>query len=179
MSDQKLLPALTLEGNIDERDFLRFAAYDSFVRKRAWRNPLLFALIFCAFAAVCFAGRGTHAQAVLLGTLLLCVGVLLPLVWVGMFFSSVKRQARANGLSREKAQYHVTLFPEKIQVKKGKESADFPWDKVHLVYHAEGCTYLYVSAARAFLLPDCEKTELAWDIFRAHVPADRLKRKKG
>lgn len=174
MEGGKKQPVLTLEGNIDEKDFIRFAMYDSFNRKKAWRNPLLFALIMAAFALICLGGRKTHAEAVLLGSVLLGIGVVLPVVWVGMYLSSVRRQAKANGLSREKPQYSVTLLPDKIQVTKGKERAEFPWENVYLVRKGKECLYIYVSASRAFLLPDCEKTDAAWEIIRAHVSAEKI-----
>ena len=174
MAENRQFPALTIHGNIDKRTFFRFAVFDSLVRKKAWRNPLLFALIMSAFAAVCFMGRAAHEQAALIGGVLLGIGLLLPLVWFGMFFASVNRQAKLNGLSAEKTQYTVTLSPEKIHVIKGKESADFAWDKVHTAVRAKGCIYLYVSPVQAFLLPDCAESDRAWEILRdrlgpAHV----------
>lgn len=174
MEMEKQQPPVTLEGNIDERDFLRFAVYDSFKRKKAWRNPLLFTLIMAAFALICFAGRKTHEEAVLLGSVLLGIGLALPVVWVGMYLSSVRRQARANGLSREKAQYYVTFTADGIHVAKGKEQAAFSWGDIFLAHRGKGCLYLYVSAARAFLLPECEKSAAAWEILTAHAAKEKL-----
>lgn len=162
MAEQQAQTALTLAGNIDGKTFVRFALFDSFVRKKGWRNPLLFALILSAFAAVCFAVRKTHAQAALLGGVLLGVGLILPLVWFGMFLFSVGRQAKRSGLSADKAQYFVTLSPEKIHVEKGEEAADFAWADAYAAYRVRGCIYLYVSAARAFLLPESAESERAW-----------------
>lgn len=174
MEMEKQQPLLTLEGNIDERDFLRFAVYDSFKRKKAWRNPLLFTLIMAAFALICFAGRKTHEEAVFLGSVLLGIGLVLPVVWVGMYLSSVRRQARANGLSREKTQYIVTFTGDGLLVTKGKEKASFSWSDIFLVHQGRGCLYLYVSAARAFLLPECEKSDAAREILSAHVAKEKL-----
>jgi len=175
MADNRQFPSLTIPCNIDKRTFFRFAVYDSLGRKKGWRSPVLFALIMSAFAAVCFAGRETHAQATLIGGVLLGVGLLLPLIWFGMFFASVNRQAKQSGLSPSKSQYEVTLAPDKIHVTKGKEAADFAWDAVHLVYRDKGCIYLYVSPTRAFLLPDGEKTEKAWEILTARVAPEKIK----
>ena len=156
--------SVTLACRIDRRTFSRFARYDTLVRKKGWRNPALFALIMTAFAAVCFFARKTHAQALLLGGVLLGVGLILPLVWFGMFFASVRRQAKRSGLSPDTVQYTVTLSDEKIHVTKGKEAADFKWEDTHMARRVEGCIYLFVSPTRAFLLPDCEETERAWSI---------------
>jgi len=175
MEEKKQLPALTTGCNIDKGTFFRFALYDSFIRKKAWRNPALFALIMSAFALVCFLGRERHEQAVLIGGVLLGVGLVLPLVWFGMFFASVNRQAKLNGLSPEKTQYTVTLSPEKIHVTKGKEAADFAWESVHLATRVKGCIYLYVSPTRAFLLPDNGQGGRAWELISAALDPARLR----
>ena len=164
MSEKQHSASVTLEGNIDRKTFRRFAMFDTFVRKKGWKNPVFFALILTAFAAVCFAGRQNHAQAVLLGSVLLGIGLLLPLVWVGMYAYSVNRQARQMGLSADRVQYSVTLSPEKIHVEKGKETADYAWKNAYRAWRTGDCIYLYVSPSRAFLLPDCEKTEEGWQM---------------
>lgn len=169
---------LTIACKIDQKTFSRFAVFDTLARKKGWRNPALFALIMTAFAVVCFLGRKTHAQAVLLGGVLLGVGLVLPIVWFGMFFSSVRRQAKRSGLTPDKAQYFVTLSDEKIHVEKGKEAADFQWQDVPLARRVKGCIYLYVSQTRAFLLPDCEETEQAWKIITTKLEPGKIQAKQ-
>ena len=173
MSNAQQTAALTLEGNIDGAIFRRFAVFDAFTRRKAWRNPLLFAVILSAFAVVCFLGRNGREQAVLLGTVLLSIGIVLPLVWVGMFLGSVRRQAKASGLSLEKAQYYVTLLSDGVKVVKEKENAAYSWGDVYMAYRVQDCIYLYVSASRAFLLPECEKTDRAWEIISSHLPTEK------
>lgn len=177
MTEKGPASGVSVVCKIDRKTFTRFAAYDTLVRKKGWRNPALFALIMTAFAAVCFLGRETRAQASLLGGVLLGVGLLLPLVWFGMFFSSVRRQAKRFGLSADKSQYTVTLGDEKITVTKGKEKADFSWQDVYLARRVRGCVYLYVSAARAFLLPDCPETDRAWEIIAKNLAPGKIQDK--
>ena len=162
--------SVTVAANIDKRTFSRFAVYDTLGRQKRWRSPLLFALIMSAFALVCFLGFREREGARLLGGVLLGVGLILPLVWFGMFFASVNRQAKRSGLSPEKTQYLVTLAPEKIHVEKGKEAADFRWEDVHMARRVSGCVYLYVSPSRAFLLPEAAKgSDRAWEIITQKV----------
>ncbi len=171
------LKSVTVPCKIDRKTFLRFAVYDSLVRKMGWRNPVLFALIMSAFAAVCFFVRKTHAQAALLGGVLLGVGLVLPVVWFGMFFSSVSRQATRSGLSPDKAQYYVTLSEEKIYVSKGKETADFSWQDAYLARRVKGCIYLYVSPTRAFLLTESAESAQAWAIITASLDGSKVQDK--
>ena len=168
---------LTISAKIDQKTFRRFAIYDTLVRKKGWRSPALFALIMTAFAAVCFLARGKREQATLLGGVLLGVGLILPLVWLGMFLASVRRQGKRSGLSPDTIQYLVTLSEEKIHVEKGKERADFQWKDAYLARRVKGCIYLYVSAARAFLLPDCEDSDRAWALITEKLGPDRVQRK--
>ena len=171
------LKSVTVPCKIDRKVFMRFAVYESLVRKKAWRNPVLFALIMSSFAAVCFLVRKTHAQAVLLGSVLLGVGLILPIVWFGMFFSSVSRQAARNGLSPDRAQYYVTLSEEKIHVSKGKETADFSWQDTYLARRVNGCIYLYVSPTRAFLLTEGKESAQAWAIITAALDPAKVQDK--
>lgn len=108
---------------------------------------------------------GAIVRGVLLG-----VGLVLPLVWLGMFALSLRRSAKRLGLSAEKTQYTVALSPEKIHVSNDREEADFPWGAVHGAWRVKGCIYLYVSPTRAFLLPDGANTQRAWELIEQCAP---------
>ena len=108
---------------------------------------------------------------------LLGVGLVLPLVWFGMFFSSVRQQAKRSALSAETTQYFVTLSEEKIHVIKGKETADFSWQDVYLARRVKGCVYLYVSPSRAFLLPEEDQSGHAWAIITAALSPSKVQDK--
>ena len=62
---------LLFPSMIDQKDFLRFALFDTFRIKKRWKTPVLFACIMSASAAVCFALRHSREQASLLGGVLL------------------------------------------------------------------------------------------------------------
>ena len=165
---------LTMAGNIDGEAFMRFACFNAFVRNRAWRNPAIFAGIMVSFAIVCFIAGKTRSQGTLLGAVLLAVGIVLPVVWFALFFQSVKRQVKINGLSSTKAQYFVTLAPDEIRVAKGEERAQYSWDEVHMAYRVKGCIYLYVTPQQAYLMPDCADTENAWSLITSQLPAEKV-----
>lgn len=51
---------------VSPEDFREFALFDAFRRQKRWKSPLLFAVIFAAFAAVCFtAGRNVRGSGLL------------------------------------------------------------------------------------------------------------------
>ena len=164
---------LTIAATIDRRDFVRFALFDTFRRKRRWKNPLLFACIMSAFSIVCFAAQKTHEQAALLGTVLLSIGLVLPLVWYLLFLSSVKAEAKKHALSRTKAQYFTLLGQENIKVVRDKEEAVFSWTDLHAAFRVKGCIYLYVSLTRAYLLPECDDSDAAWNLITSHLPSEK------
>ena len=140
---------------LDGALFRRFALFNAFRRQRRWVRPLLFAAIFGGFAAVCFlSGR---AQGPLLGTVLLLVGLGLPLVWVAAFLLQVRGQIKQAGLSKARPVYTVVLRPDGLHVhREGKDAQalDLPWTKVYAACLVRGCIYLYVSPVQAFLLPE-------------------------
>lgn len=167
--------SLTMTANIDGNTFIRFALFDTFRLKKRWKSPVAFAAIMTGFAVICFAVRKTHDQAPLLGTVLLAAGLVLPAVWFMMYMFSVRNQVKKNGLSERKAQYFVLLGEEKIKVVKGQEEVTHAWDEVYTAYRVKGCIYLYMSLNRAYLLPDCDDTERAWETIAAHIPQGKLK----
>lgn len=167
-----------IESNITDRMFGRFAMYDTFVRKKAWRSPLLFALLMTGFALLCFfAGRGRE-QSGLLGTVLLSVGLVLPAVWLLMYIFSVRNQIKKFGLSRFKTQYTLDLDSSGIHVSKDKEKADFTWESVDSLVLDKGCAYLYVSRTRAFLLPEGESCTAAAELAESILPRGKIIRRR-
>ena len=171
--DQKV--ELMIPATIDSRDFLRFALFDTFRMKKRWKTPLLFACIISAFSAVCFAARKTHEQAVLLGTVLLTVGLALPLVWFLLYVSSVKTESKKHRLSKAKAQYCSYLGREELKVVRDQEEAVFVWKDIYTACRVSDCIYLYVSPARAYLLPDCENSDAAWDLITSRIPEEKIR----
>ena len=165
---------LTIPATIDSSDFISFALFYTFRRKKRWKMPLLFAIIMSAFAIVCFAMRKTRAQATLLGTVLLSIGLILPLVWFLWFLNSVKTEGKKHNLSKTKAQYFTRLGPEMIKVIQGKNETDFLWEDLFMAYRTKGCIYLYVNPNRAYLLPECEDSDSAWELAIAHLPKNKI-----
>ena len=164
-----------IPATIDSHDFLRFALFDTFRMKKRWKTPVLFACIMSAFSAVCFAARGTHAQAVLLGTVLLSVGLVLPLVWFLLYVSSVRNEGRKHGLSKTKAQYGSFLGKDELKVVRDQEEAVFSWDDLYMAFRVKGCIYLYVSPARAYLLPECGDSDAAWALINSRVLREKIR----
>ena len=170
--------AITVDVLVDARIFRQFALFDARRVKRVWRSPLLFALIMSAFALVCFLMRERAAQAVLLGCVLLGVGLILPIVYYGFFLYSIKKQIEKMKLSTPRAVYTL-LFSRAEGVmayaKPGGKPERFAWDKLFSVYRVSGCTYIYVSPRKAFLLPDGPETESCWALFREMLPPGKLR----
>ena len=146
---------ITIPVRLDAKTFRRFSCFDAFVLRRRWVRPALFMLIKAAFAAIALtSGR---AQAGLIAAVLLAVGLGLPLTYFGTFLSQVTMQARKLGLSAARQVYTVTLDFDGVRVVNDikKEDAQFVrWPDVQAAFRKKGCVYLYVSLAKAFLLPD-------------------------
>ena len=175
--DKKLLHiTVTLDGDT----FRRFAWFDTMRLRRGWRRPVLFAAILGTCAAAAFAYAGTDANSVLLGVLLLAVGLGLPLVWVGMFARSVRRQVRAMKLPR--TVYNIDLTESGVtcwHTAGGAAAETTPWAQVYSAWRRPGAVYLYVQPGRAYLLPAAGAAgdEKLWAVLGAQLPADRLHEK--
>ena len=160
--------------SLDEKTFKRFSRFDMFTLRRRWVRPVVFAAILIAFAVVAlFSGR---PQAGLIAAVLLAVGLGLPLVYFGTFFSQVNLQAEQRRLKPARRVYTVTLDFDGVHVEndqKKESPLTVEWSDVQAAFRVKGCIYLYVTTARAFLLPagqaDVSDDEL-WAYINEHMP---------
>lgn len=168
-------PCIRAEAKIGSDDFMRFSLFDTFVRRRAWRSPAIFAgmLLFSAF--ICFFLRHTKEQAMLLFIVLLSIGLVLPTVYVVMYIFSVRSTAEKLKLGRGRVIYTLEFDEDELRVSNEKENASFPWAELHAVYFDKKCLYIYPTATRAFLLPACGESEEAAALLRRVLDADKCK----
>ena len=168
---------IVIHVKLDEKTFKRFCRFDTLKLRRRWARPALFAGILVAFAAAAlFTGR---EQAGLIAAVLLVVGLGLPLVYFGTFFSQVNLQAQ--GLKSPKAVYTVRLDGGGVGVTNDRKAEDpvrLKWSEVQAAFRAKGCVYLYANAAKAYLLPDGQADvppDEVWDYLKRQL-GDRARR---
>jgi len=166
----------TIHSRISPDVFRRFAYFDTFSRQKRWRSPLLFAGIMAGFSAVCFSQAGRLPQAVLLGSVLLAVGLLLPAAYLLTFFLSVRAKEKRLRAAGSPVAYTLHLTEEGLDVSAGKEHLRFSWVDLDAVYRIKGCVCLYVGSNKAYLLPTegLENNSGLWSWLRQKVPAQRI-----
>lgn len=172
---------ITVRVRLDEKTFKRFARFDMLYLRRRWVRPALFALLLTAFAFIALFTRKKEAG--LIAAVLLMVGLGLPVVYLGMFFSQVNVQALQQRLSREgRPVYDIRLTDGEIIVvnrSKTDEKVTLPWQDVKQAFRVKGCIYLYVHTARAFLLPDGQASaepETVWAFITARMDPGKCRR---
>lgn len=168
---------MTVSVVLDEATFRRFTLFDLLCRRMVWRSPAIFAGILSSCACVCFVMHHVEG-AVMLGCCLLLVGLGMPLVYFGSFFHSLKKQVAASDLQRPREVYRLTLTrePEGISVENATEQASYTWEQVHHAYRDKGAVYLFITAQRAFLLPDAcapEGPEALWELLCDMLPEEK------
>ena len=169
-----------IEGRITPAVFRSFSIYDVLVRRRRWKGPALFALIMCAFAAACFAMRSIRQGAVMLGTVLLTIGLVLPIWYILAFFLSIRAQSKQLKLSTAPLAYTLDLTDAGMTVTVRENHVDYTWDSIYLAVRLKACTALYVSDNQAYLLPDPgEGSGPMWAFICTHVPEARRKDRRG
>ena len=145
----------TIPVRLDAKTFRRFSRFDALKLRKRWVRPVVFALILTAFALVALLSG--KAQAGMIAAVLLVVGIGLPLVYFGFFFSQVNVQVTRYGLDKPRRVYTVVLNADGVKVtndQRDEAAVQVPWKEVQAAFRVKGCIYLYVNAARAFLLPD-------------------------
>lgn len=159
---------IVIPVKLDAKTFRRFSRFDTFRLRKRWVRPLVFALILIAFAVVALVSR--RPESGLIAAVLLVVGLGLPLVYIGTFLSQVNLQAER--LNPPKRVYTLRLGFDGLRAANDQrqEDAQFvKWQDVPAAFRVKGCVYLYVSAARAYLLPDGQASvpdDAVWDYLK-------------
>ena len=169
--------SITVNAIVDAVIFRKFAIFDNLYRKRIWVLPVIFASIMSVFAIVCFAMRGWAEQAVMIGSVLLIIGLGLPLAYIRLFYKSIKVQIKATGLESPRLVYSLQLScePDGILAVIDDQSVRYEWRNLYGAYRVPGCIYLYVEVNRAFILPDGqERGEDIWSLLTDMAPAEKL-----
>ena len=155
--------------------------FDTFVLKKHWIRPAVFGAIFLIFAVVCFAATGKE-QNWLLGSVMLLIGLGMPAVYVGMFLSQVKGQAKKLRLDPPRRVYTVELSDECVRVTndlKEEETVTLEWQKMPGAFRRKKAIYLYATPARAFILPDGQADatpDEVWAMLEKNLKPGRARR---
>lgn len=165
---------MKIEVVLTPGEFMRFTMFDTFRRKKVWRSPAIFSGILGTCGLFSFFMRHVDG-AVFLGTVLLLVGVGMPIFYFLSFFLSLFLQIRKQALPR--SVYTLTLTDTKeFHIENESEKVDYPWKKVHHVYRGKTATYLYVTPIQAFILPHYfveGGADALWKLLSKKLPADR------
>ncbi len=167
-----------LLSRITPETFRAFALFDAFQRQKRWRGPALFALIFSAFAAVCFTLGRDLPQSGLLGGVLLAVGLGLPLFYIMYFLHSVEAQTKKLRLAQKRPAYTVRLDETGLSVEQNGEKASWAWAALTAAYRLPQCVCLYPTPRNAFLLPEEADTrrevERSWELILTHLEEGKV-----
>lgn len=172
----------TVDVWVDGKIYRAFSVFDTILRERKWVKPALFAAIFCAFASVCFALSNDQNQGVLLGVVLLVVGLGMPLVYFGSYFSSLQRKIEKMRIAEKKRHaYTVTLSkgPEGVTFLTPKgTTTQCAWKDFYMAYRLPKAIYLYPQKTKAYILPKEQAQDCfadIWALIFQNLPADKLK----
>ena len=109
-------------------------------------------------------------------------GLLLPLAYLIFYRVSLNRQIRLHRLETPRVAYTVTLGEKEVKVTSDTEKTTFQWHQVYRVFHLEQVSYLYLTKARAFILPhgDLQQgtPEALVTLVKEKVPPIRVKDKR-
>lgn len=168
---------ITISSRVDAKIFKDFAYFDILKRQKKWRSPAVFAALMMISALVCFSQSGVRQGAVMLGTVLTAIALIVPFSYFFTFNSSLNKQVVRQGIARPRVIYNIELNDKGVEVSNETEKAHFDWESLYQVYYRNNCVYLYVAATRAFLLPEAEIKcgfDTLWQFLEEHIPAEKL-----
>ena len=120
-------------------------------------------------------------QSGMLAAVLLAVGIGLPVVYFGSFLSQVNMQSLQRKLKPARRVYTVTLRESGILVRNDQRREDpleMDWSSIQKAFRRKGCIYLYVTPAKAFLLPDGQSDasdEEVWKFLTEHLGEEKCR----
>lgn len=164
---------ITVQTRIDETVFTDFSHFNSFRLSSRWLSLLLFPVVMAAFGAV-----NLLTGSRLLFYVFCAAGIALPLLYLLFYRVSLNKQIAAYQLEQPRSAYTVCLSADGIAVSTEKEKTEFCWEQVYRVFEMNDYTYLYITKARAFILPHCDVSqgtpEQLHQIFLDYLPQIRL-----
>jgi len=119
--------------------------------------------------------------AVLLGIVLLVVALGMPVVYFSTFFTSLKKQVKAQNLNPVRLVYTLEFSEESdaLEISNAKEKASYQWQDVFHAFYEKEAIYLFITNERAFLLPFevLESKAEVWKLIVSKVPAERCSKR--
>lgn len=170
---------MKIQVYLDEKVFRNFTLFDFLQRRKFWKYPVIFALIMCSSAIISYVMNHVEG-AIFLGTVLLVIGLGIPVAYFYTFFSSVKKQVAAQNLNPPRLVYTLDLTEKKdgIFIADDKNQVNYKWKDVYKVYKNKDCTYLFMNKERAFLIPhSCVSNEVdtLWTLLQKQIdPKKRI-----
>ncbi len=168
-------PEQTLSCEINAEALREYAVYDTLVRRKRWISPAIFAAILSAFAAVCFAASKTRSGGILLGTVLLVIGLGLPVIYIGSYLQSVRRQLKKMADTGSKVMFTIRLAPQGITMTRGEQEQTWSWKTVRLVHRLRRSIAVYPEENQAFLIGgDSINLSAVWNTLVDRLPTNKI-----
>lgn len=166
---------MNIEVNLTAKEFKRFSIFDTFRRRKMWRSPVTFASILSFCAVICYLMHHVEG-AVMLGSVLLIVGLGMPITYFTAFFVSLNKQAKILGLPKLVYTLCLTEKADGIGIGNGHENAEYKWKDAFHVYRCKTATYLFMTPQRGFILPhSCveEGADALWKLMEKKLPKEK------
>ncbi len=146
--------SMTIAVKLNEQHYRQFLIFNILKRLKLYRSPVIFASILTFSAIICFVMYQVEG-AVLLGTVLLVVGLGVPVVYFASFFATVKKQVKLQKLNPPRLVYTLQFSEDSdaVAISNEKEQASYRWQDVYHAYFEKECIYLFITRDRAFLIP--------------------------
>lgn len=171
----KLGGLMTCNVVLSAKEFRKFTFFDIIRRRKMYKSPVTFSLILLISALICFLLHDIDG-AIMLGTLLLVVGLGVPIVYFSTFHLSLNKQVKLQSLKEPRKVYTVSLSRGGIDASNATENVSIAWDEIHHIYKTKSALYLYYTQHKAFILPfscfDVPPSDV-WNLITSIVEEER------
>lgn len=167
---------MKIEVTLTKEEYRRFFIFDYLIRRKLWRSPALFAAILGVSAVICFCMGHVDGSA-FLGSVLLVVGLGVPLVYFINFFNTLRLQIKTYKLPRTVYTLELTNDKNGIKVYNDSEKVEYAWSKIYHVYRNKTASYLFITQSRGFVIPHYfvpGGADALWQLLERCVSAEKL-----
>lgn len=164
---------IKVDINMDSKVFSDFSHFNAFHFHRRWTGFVLFPLLMIGLGLV---NRMTGSD--FLFFLFIAAAFIIPAAYLLFYRISLKKQIVRYKLETPYPVYTLGLSSEGVSMTTATEEHFFRWNQVYRVFELDEYTYIYITKARAFILPYKDIVEVSptslHQVFVDYLPSIRL-----
>ncbi|PHV70093.1 hypothetical protein CS063_12370 [Sporanaerobium hydrogeniformans] len=139
---------IQIDTHMDVATFRAFSHFNSFKLNNRFITLALFPVVMFGLAVI-----NAVTGSSLFFWLLISLGILLPSSYLIFYKVAMERQITLHGLDTPKKVYSLIVNTKGLYITSQTEKAHYRWNQIYRLFVMDDSIYIYLTKARAFILP--------------------------